>query len=199
MRCARCAIYGFANCSIVFSGWPWLIYRAGPCCSTLPPKITIFRGLSGDFVLLSPQKHRVHFPNLGGIRMACWRISGRTVTAERAPLRLPYKWTAVWCCLHWQMCAKLRHICSNGVFYSLTLTGTSSLATLWNRIKVANWPTELHLLGTWSRSQTLAGRWKSLGYQRLNKGCCWAVIVWTENKDSSNLFTTFIRFIFFYS
>ena len=51
---------------------------------------------------------------------------------------------------------KLGHICSSGVFYSATLTGRSSLATLWKRIGSANWPSKSHLLRPWNRSQTLA-------------------------------------------
>ena len=58
----------------------------------------------------------------------------------------------------WPMCAKLRRICSNEVLHSATLTGTSSLATLWNRLAVANWSIKSYLLRMWSRSQTLACR-----------------------------------------
>ena len=57
--------------------------------------------------------------------------------------------------------------------YSAALTGTSSRATLWNWIAVANWPSE-----PWLIEQELS-----------------AVIVCTENKDPSNLFT-FIHFFF---
>ena len=98
----------------------------------------------------------------------------------------------------WSMCAKLRRICFKWSPYSATLTWTSALETLWNRIAVANWPNKSHLLRTWSRSQTLAGIWKNLGTRfpeiELNKGSCWTVIVQNENKDPGNLFTMFIVF-----
>ena len=82
----------------------------------------------------------------------------------------------------------------------MTLTGTSSLTTLWNRIAVANRPSKSHLLRTWSSSQTLAYRkmkeyWRRSREIELNKGNYWAVIVRTENKDPGNLFMAFILFI----
>ena len=68
---------------LLFPGRTWLIHRARFCYSTLPLKMAICRGLPGVVVLCYPQKLHVHFLNLGDIRMACWRISGRAVTSEQ--------------------------------------------------------------------------------------------------------------------
>ena len=40
----------------------------GACCPTLPLKMAMYQGRSGN---LYPQKRHVHFPNRGAIRMAC--------------------------------------------------------------------------------------------------------------------------------
>ena len=105
----------------------------------------------------------VHFPNLGDIRMACYRTSGRAVPAEQ----------------------RHRGSLSSGIPCGAAVAGRrvgvlSSLATIWNRIAVANLSSKSRLLLTWSR-----------------KGRYWVIeqCVRIENKGTRNLFKTFIRFI----
>ena len=132
MPSARLAMYCFANCPIVFSGRAWLIYLAGCCCSTQPLKVT-----------------------------RCWSQSGDPIVPAKAPRTLPEPsrhsdgvlknlWarchcgTRHWCSLSSGLpCGGAvagRRVRSSGIFVqvldSATLTGRSSLATLWKRIAV---------------------------------------------------------------
>ena len=110
-----------------------------------------------------------------------------------------FKWTTVWCCPRWPTCAKLRHICSSGTLYSATLTGTSSLVTLSNRIAMANWSSKSHLLRAWRSSQTLAGWWKTLGTtfpENIRTRGVIELSLYILKINPSNLFTAFIPFIF---
>ena len=151
IQSARYAIYCFAN-SIVFPGRAWLIYVAGCCSST---NVEVCRATSSYCTRKSAMYSSRTLKtfewctkeSLGGLPLrnnaieVHFQVDCRVVPPSR-----------------WPTCAKLRRICSNGVLYSAALTGTSSLATLWNRIAVANCSSKSHLLRTWSRSQTLACR-----------------------------------------
>ena len=113
------------------------------------------------------------------------------------PWRLAFKWTAVWCCLAGRCVQSSDVFVLSGVLYSATLTWTSALETLWNRIAVANWPNKTHLLRTWSRSQNMKEPGNEVPRDRIEQGELLNKIVQNENKDPSNLFTTFIGFVFF--
>ena len=190
----------FANCSIVFSGRASLTdFRVGCCAAIKRPFVEVCRAISpyctrkAPCTLPEPWRH-----SDAGLRNRWARCH-----CGIAPWVLTFKVATVWCCRRWPMCTELRRICSSGVLYSLTLTGTSSLATLCNRIAVANWPSKSHLLRTWSHSTTLAGRLRGDNEvprdRTERRELCDCTIVRTENKDPNHLFTTFIRFIFFVS
>ena len=110
------------------------------------------------------------------------------------------KCSVFWRCRRWPMCAQLRRTCSSGVLHSATLTGTNFLSSLWMELQ---WQTgQASRIWTWSRFETLVCRnmkepWTRFPEIELSNGSYWAVIVQTENKDPRNLFTTFLRFVFF--
>ena len=152
MQSARYAIYCFANRSIVFAGRAWLFYRAS-CWSSA--NVEVCRAISS----YCPLKSAIYSSR--ALERFGWRtkeplaaLSIRNI-AIKVHFQVDCRVVLPSC---WPMYAKLRRIRSNGVLYSATLTGTSSLATLWNRNVVENWSTKSHLLRTWSRSQTPACR-----------------------------------------
>ena len=166
------AIYRFPNCSIVFSGQAWLIYRAG-CCS--------FNSVAQYSHVSRPPE-----PKPQCTLSEPWRHSdGESLgapslrnNANRGSLSsgLPCGADIVGRCVR-----------SSDVFVQVK---SSSV-----RRQQEQAPWRLSEIGS---SQKMKEPGNEVPRDRFEQGCYWAVIVRTENKNPSKLFTTFIVFLSFF-